>query len=208
MKVGYLEGDTTLQRKTTILTAAALSIFTTCVFATPKVSVDYRFYSVSPNQLSDLRNELNTKSPIRKDGRVAHGITRVSLNWRPVMQPLANGCTVTAIEADLTLRYTLPQLELQAPNEPLQAQFDKNYDILHAHELGHGELAIQAANAIEQKIVGMKHAAGCEQLEQEAIATAKDIYAHYKKMELEYDKLTDHGRQQSAVDSPIPPSHS
>lgn len=173
-------------------------------WATPQINVDYKFYTVSPSQLADLRNELNTKSPIRKDGRVAHGITRVSLNWRPVMQPLAKGCKVTAIESDLTLRYTLPKLELQKPDETLQAHFDKSYEILHAHELGHGELAVQAANAIEQQIVGMTHAAGCEQLEQEAIAAAKKIYSHYKKMELEYDKLTDHGRQQSAVDSPIP----
>ncbi|MDX1491473.1 MAG: DUF922 domain-containing protein [Pseudohongiellaceae bacterium] len=173
-----------------------------------KLNVDYKFYSISPHHESEIIQELNSKSPIRKEGRVAHGITRVNLQWRPVMLPRSQACELTGIEAQLSLLYTLPQLELSTPNSELKTAFDTSYEVLHTHELGHGELAIQAAKAIESQLVGMTHSEGCAALEQQAIATAKQIYAHYKKMELEYDKLTDHGRQQSAVDTPIPAPNS
>jgi predicted secreted Zn-dependent protease len=188
----------------TLLSTLLLSTLSSAVIAQPNINTDYRFYSISPTNLSEILGELNSKSPIRKEGRVAHGITRVSLQWRPVLQPVARGCKLTSVESDLTLRYTLPKLDLLEPNPELQAEFDKSYEILHTHELGHGKLAIQAVNTIEKQLVGMTNPQGCELLEQNAITTAKEIYSYYKKMELEYDKLTDHGRAQSAIDTPIP----
>jgi len=192
----------------TLFSTLILSTLSSVAIAQPKIKTDYQFYSISPTQLSEILGELNSKSPIRKEGRVAHGITRVSLQWRPVLQPVARGCKLTGVESDLTLRYTLPQLELREPNPTLETEFNKNYEILHAHELGHGELAIQAVNAIEKQLVGMTNPQNCELLEKNAIATAQEIYSHYKKMELEYDKLTDHGRAQSAIDTPIPAAQS
>lgn len=167
--------------------------------AKPNVEVDYRFYTVSPHTYEDLKHELDSKSPIRQGDRVAHGHTRVNLKWQPVMQPGANGCVVTRIDANLGLRYTLPQLELLTPNDDLRAKFAESYEILHDHEIGHGKLAIEAAQEIDKQLVGMFTSGTCEELEKQAISAAGVIYREYKEKELEYDRLTDHGRNQNAL---------
>lgn len=177
---------------TTMLLAAA------SLHAQPEVKVDYRFYTVSPQTYEDLKKELDANSPIRMGDRVAHGHTRINLQWRPIMMPSATGCTVSRIDADLGLRYTLPQLALAQPDEELSARFAESYEILHAHELGHGHLAIEAAREIDRQLVGMSAEGSCAELEQQAIAVAGEIYKHYKEKELEYDRVTDHGRNQHA----------
>lgn len=174
-------------------------LMSSALHAKPNVEVDYRFYTVSPHNYADLKHELDSKSPIRQGDRVAHGHTRINLKWQPVMQPSANGCTVTRVDANLGLRYTLPQLQLASPNEDLRAKFAESYEILHEHEIGHGKLAIEAAQEIDRQLVGMFTSASCEDLEKQAISAASVIYKKYKEKELEYDRLTDHGRNQNAL---------
>jgi|GEM_PF-2849267 len=188
----------TLKRPLNQFLASTAMLAAVSLQAQPEVRVDYRFYSVSPQTYEDLKTELDANSPIRMGGRVAHGHTRINLQWRPIMIPSSSGCTVSRIDADLGLRYTLPQLELTHPNEELSARFAQSYDILHAHEIGHGNLAIEAAREIDRQLVGMGHSGSCAELEQQAIAIAGEIYKHYKEKELEYDRITDHGRNQHA----------
>lgn len=193
-----------LKRPLNQLLASIALVAAASVHAQPEVRVDYRFYTVSPQSYEDLKTELDANSPIRMGGRVAHGHTRINLQWRPIMMPSSTGCTVSRIDASLGLRYTLPQLELAQPDEELSARFAESYDILHAHEIGHGNLAIEAAREIDRQLVGMSHSGSCAELEQQAIAIAADIYKHYKEKELEYDRITDHGRNQHAhVEAPL-----
>jgi len=187
-----------LKRPLNQILASAALLAAASLHAQPEVRVDYRFYTVSPQTYADLKAELDANSPIRMGDRVAHGHTRINLQWRPIMTPSSAGCTVSRIDADLGLRYTLPQLDLAHPDEELSARFAESYDILHAHEIGHGNLAIEAAREIDRQLVGMTHRGSCAELEQHAIALAGDIYKHYKEKELEYDRITDHGRNQQA----------
>lgn len=181
-----------------LLATTAVLLAATSLHAQPQVKVDYRFYTVSPQTYEDLKQELDTNSPIRMGDRVAHGHTRINLQWRPIMIPSTAGCTVSRIDADLGLRYTLPKLALLQPDEELTARFAESYEILHVHELGHGHLAIEAAREIDRQLVGMSIEGSCAELEQQAIAVAGEIYKHYKEKELEYDRITDHGRNQHA----------
>ena len=191
-----------LKRSLSRILLSSTMLLSAALQAQPEVKVDYRYYTVSPQTYEDLKKELDANSPIRMGDRVAHGHTRINLQWRPIMTPSASGCTVSKIDADLGLRYTLPQLELAQPDEELSARFAESYDILLEHELGHGNLAIEAAREIDRQLVGMSHDGSCAELEQRAIAVAAEIYKNYKQKELEYDRVTDHGRKQHAHAEP------
>src|SRR5690606_27831368 len=76
-----------LKRPLNQILASAALLAAASLHAQPEVRVDYRFYTVSPQTYADLKAELDANSPIRMGDRVAHGHTRINLQWRPIMTP-------------------------------------------------------------------------------------------------------------------------
>jgi predicted secreted Zn-dependent protease len=68
---------------------------------------------------------------------------------------------------------------------------------LRVHELGHVAIASEAASAIEKSLAAMPQMASCAALESAANAAGYVLLEACKGRQMEYDRVTDHGRLQS-----------
>ena len=81
----------------------------------------------------------------------------------------------------------------------MKALWTKFLDALQRHENGHKEHAVKAGKEIEAAVLAVKPASNCEDLEASANAAAQAIEAKYQALDVEYDRKSDHGRNQGAT---------
>jgi len=67
---------------------------------------------------------------------------------------------------------------------------------LQRHEDGHKEHGLKAGREIEAAVLAVKPASNCEDLESAANTAAQAIVSKYQALDEEYDRKTDHGRNQ------------
>ena len=78
----------------------------------------------------------------------------------------------------------------------LKSRWTKFVEALQRHEDGHKEHGLKAGRQIEVAVLAVKPASNCEDLEEAANAAAQAIVAKYQALDEEYDRKTDHGRNQ------------
>jgi predicted secreted Zn-dependent protease len=81
----------------------------------------------------------------------------------------------------------------------LNVLWTKFLGALQRHEDGHKEHALKAGRQIEAAVLAVKLPGNCEDLEVAANAAAQAIVAKYQGLDEEYDRKTDHGRNQGAT---------
>jgi predicted secreted Zn-dependent protease len=81
----------------------------------------------------------------------------------------------------------------------LKALWTKFIDALQRHEDGHKDHGLKAGKEIETAMLAVKPASNCEDLERAANTAAQAIVTKYQALDEEYDRKTDHGRNQGAT---------
>ncbi len=169
------------------------------VLATVKQSQEIRHYAVNPLPGQTLQEAMRASTPIQKHNRHWYGKTQWNINPLYRFRHLSGGCYVNDRSVELAIVITLPQLEGQADDTELSAQFSRFYDALLQHELGHQALGIDAANAIDDFLSQPNIFADCQALQVAVNERVNAIINQYQQLNKQYDAETQHGKTQGAV---------
>lgn len=178
----------------------ALPLLTSCcLLAHAEVTEKLSFLSyqvrVLPGQ--SLLQALNRTSPIRKGGEIFHGFTHWQVKWRFNWQTGQDGrCRVTQVNTDVVTEITLPEA-LEMPPDAA-TRFASFLKALRAHELGHRQVGLEAAQAIDQALLNMPAQDNCRILEHSANQLGHQIIARHQAKDVDYDSRTGHGKTQGA----------
>lgn len=160
-------------------------------------SMDEERYTAYPQRGQSLRQALNAASPIRENGEVFHGHTKWNIRWAFKWRRKADGrCRITSNETRLDLVITMP--ELDGGDRAMQQRFSDFHDALYEHELGHADLAREAAEAVDDAILDLPEMGDCPTLEAAANRRARAVVNASKQRQKQYDRDTDHGRRDGA----------
>ena len=160
-------------------------------------SIDDVTYTAYPTRGQTLRQALNAATPIREDGERFHGHTKWNIRWSFKWWREADGsCRITSSETRLDLVITMPELE--GGGGAMQRRFADFRDALHEHELGHADIARDAAHAVDDAILDLPEMDDCATLEAVANRRAHAIVDASKRRQKQYDRDTEHGRRDGA----------
>ena len=160
-------------------------------------TLDEASYTAYPQRGQTLRQALNAATPIREGGEIFHGHTKWNIRWSFRWWREADGrCRITSNETRLDLIITMPELE--GGSKAMQRRFADFHEALHVHELGHAEIAREAARAVDDTILDLPEMDNCTALEAAANRRAHAIVAASKHRQAQYDRVTEHGRRNGA----------
>lgn len=167
-------------------------------YSYPKVDTIENSYTVEANDKESLLSAINKASPIRENGEVFHAHTDTYVNWNYWWDKRNNYCKLNRVETTVTITYTLPRLFWKTQDAQVQKIWNKYYPALYEHEEGHGQIAIDAAEAIERSLMNMPPFSSCDHLSKKANAEAQRILDEFSKKHRHYDNKTNHGETQGA----------
>jgi predicted secreted Zn-dependent protease len=178
-----------------VLAAALLASFP--VHSEVTEALRYTHYPVRSGPGLSLAQSINAASPIREHGRVFHGRTDWNIHWNYKWSPTPHGgCRITQVSTRVEATIKLPQLDSATPAQ--RERFASYLEALRRHELGHFDIARQAANSIDKQIAALPESGNCRALESAANAGGERTLNEYRQREVEYDASTQHGKTQGA----------
>ena len=164
--------------------------------ATVTENLAYRFYDVHFIVGQSIAAAIFAASPIRDGGRTFHGYTKWHLSWRFTWRDNNATCTINKVNTAVTASITLPNFI--SPPANAKKVLDDYLIALRQHELGHFELAKDAAERIDTAIRTLPAMASCKLLESAANALGNRILEGVQRKEKQYDADTQHGKTQGA----------
>ena len=168
--------------------------------ADPAVTTRQVFYRVDGDTATDIWADIESKTPVKHDGRWHVAYTKWNVNWRFWWLENTDGCEITRINTTLDVVYTLPKLtHISSLPDALSRQWNDYYTALYEHERGHKDIGVKAAIEIEEIISAMAPKATCPQLEQAANDLARNVIQKYSRIEKDYDRRTNHGLNTGVV---------
>ena len=161
-------------------------------------SIAYRYYVAKPSADTTLSRSVLQASPIRKNGKTYMGHASWNVKWEMAWTQRINGqCTMDKVRTHLHAVITLPQVALSDAQE--QTRFDHFFKVLRDHEIGHVEIAREAAREIDRRIHKMPGMASCYELESAANALGHRLLGEARQRGQDYDVQTSHGKTQGAA---------
>jgi predicted secreted Zn-dependent protease len=177
-----------------ILAGAALSAYAE---VTLSESVDR--YSIHGAHEVDLRREMSAKGPTASDSRRFDAYTRWNIAWRYSYRQDGGQCRITAVTTEVKIAMTLPEWsDESAAQDRLRKRWREYIAVLTGHENGHRKNGLDAAREIDRGIAALPPQPDCGALGAAANALGNQILRIYNERDLDYDRSTDHGRNQGA----------
>jgi predicted secreted Zn-dependent protease len=184
----------------TVLTYGILSLMPFASSAVPDLKTRNIYYMISGKTIDAIKTDIRNKTPVKHNGKLHVAYTKWNVNWRFWWLELPDACEITRVATTLDVAYTLPKLEHQAAlPAKLLARWESYFSALLDHEQGHKDLGMKAATEIEQTISNMEPRTSCSQLERDANELAKTVISKYSRLEKEYDRTTNHGRNTGVI---------
>lgn len=157
-------------------------------------------YEVTVSTDESLRVAIKRASPIVKAGKGYFAQTQWTVEPMFALQTYAGLCRVRQLSVKLRLKIMMPQLiNPEAISEQKRNRFDFFYKALAKHELGHEEIAHEAATAVYQAISAIPANMDCTAIHQKVEQKYHSILDDYQRRNSDYDKETDFGRTQGAA---------
>ena len=156
-----------------------------------KLIVKERSYPVRGKTIAELGEGTH-----RIEGKWA-AFTRWQVSWAYTWLRRGASCQVTSAETELTVTVRMPKWKRpKRVDGHVAAEWERVYGNLLKHELGHVTIALQGADAIDDKLDAGLSAKTCKQVARKADAKASVIFKRYNQANRRYDKDTGHGRTQ------------
>ena len=176
--------------------AAALALAATGAAAKPVVVASSVLYPVVGSTESELRRSLD-QSPLSPDGKRRVGYTQADIRWQYEARERKGKCRVVSVTVTLTSKTTLPQWAAP-PGAPraLRERWTAFLDALTAHEQGHSDIALAAAQRIEDALWHAPMPRTCTGYSTRLDAMANELFDDAIRRQEAYDAETDYGRAQ------------
>jgi predicted secreted Zn-dependent protease len=166
----------------------------------PLVRMHTSYYYIDGPSATVLAAQLDQNGPVGTDGSHYAGRTRWDIQWKFRHEQKGTACSMKDVAVAVGVAQTMPRWRGENKGASgLKTLWTKFIGSLQRHEDGHKEHGLKAGKEIEAAVLAVKPAANCEDLEAAANAAAQAIVAKYQALDTEYDRKTDHGRNQGAT---------
>lgn len=157
----------------------------------------YTYYDAVPKPGQSLSSSLTSASPIKEDGTVYHGHTKWNVAWTFRWDERDDGtCKISKATLRVTGTITMPRLI--GGDAEQKRVFEQYAAALKQHELGHYQVARDAAAIIDRELLALPAMKDCARLERAANEGAHETLERQRAKERQYDVSTDHGKTQGA----------
>jgi len=158
-----------------------------------------KYYEISGSSVTQLRESLNQKRPVSRDGTPHDANTAWDIRWRYTTRELPSMCAVKSFDVSVEIAMTVPKWvnEADAPSS-LVERWRNYYAALLVHEDGHKAIASAAAAAIRRLGATVSPQPSCAEVARVIDRAATSVLDDYRQKERQYDAETDHGRTQGA----------
>ncbi len=173
-----------------VLSSALIFISASTTHSEVRETRENKHYTVSGASPADVRASMNK---VRPKGFDAY--TSWNIRWNYTYRQANGRCAIASVTTRLAIAYTMPRVETQNAN--LQKGFDAYLQKLRVHEDGHANIGQSVARKIDDGIAGLT-APACETLDQRANALGEKLVKEGAAADIDYDRVTDHGKTQGA----------
>lgn len=165
-----------------------------------QISVQTVYYSVTGKTANELRSQLNQRGVIHPpSGQCFDGYTNWRVNWNYRYQTQGNTCRVGSANVSTNIKITLPKWKRPSSiSSGLKNRWNRYIAALEVHENGHKKNGLDAGKDILQTLRSMSAYPTCEELGLAANVAADEVIKIYNQKDIEYDRVTEHGRTQGA----------
>ncbi|WP_230189946.1 DUF922 domain-containing protein [Sphingobium sp. CECT 9361] len=155
----------------------------------PNVSLEY--YPVSGRTAADVSSAIYAKGLVGEDGKRVDSLSRTDIRWR-WKESGGDHCVPLDPMVELHATIILPRLveEARLPAET-RVRWYRYVEALGRHEAGHVRSSYMLVDAVREAIAHSSCA--------KADAAAAAVAAAFQERDAEYDRATDHGRNQGAI---------
>jgi predicted secreted Zn-dependent protease len=163
------------------------------------LNLDTKFYSVDVERNAPLFPQLLRASPIIQQSSKYTGYTSTPIKWnfKYRVDDSTGQCRIVSNRTELNTKMTMPQI--YGGTDRQITAFNRFYNALLRHELGHYDIAAKTAFAIDYELTAMPAMQSCGELEQAANDKAYKLLQIRDAKDISYDEITRHGRLQGAV---------
>lgn len=187
-------------RKALIAWIGATCLLSSAVGAEPLVRLHTSYYYIDGPSAAVLAAQLDQKGPLGSDGRRHPARTRWDIQWKLSPEQQGTSCTMKDAAVAVGIAQTLPRWRGESKGAAtLKARWSAFSNALQRHLERHKQNAMKAAGEIEAAVRSVKPASNCEDLEAAANAAAQAIVSRYQELDEQYDRQTDHGRNEGAT---------
>ncbi|HEX7953263.1 MAG TPA: DUF922 domain-containing protein [Burkholderiales bacterium] len=166
----------------------------------PLVRLQTSYYYIDGPSATVLAAQLDQMGPAGSGGVRYAGRTRWDIDWKFRHEQKGTVCSMTQVAVAVGIAQTMPKWRGESKGAPaLKALWSRFIGALQRHENGHKEHGLQAGREIEAAVLATRPASNCEDLAASANAAAQAIIDKYKRLDEEYDRTTNHGRDQGAT---------
>jgi predicted secreted Zn-dependent protease len=177
-----------------------LSLLVTPADAEPLVRLATSYYYIDGASATVLAAQLDQIGPIGLDGKHHAGRTRWDIQWKFRHRQQGTTCSIEEVVVAVGIAQTLPAWRGEDKGPAgLKEVWTRFMNALKRHEDAHKEHALKAGKEIEAVVLAAKPASNCEDLDATSNSAAQAVVAKYKVLDEEYDRKTDHGRNQGVT---------
>lgn len=178
-----------------VVTAALLS---TGVGADPKVRESIERLDIRGGTAKELKAEMKRLGP-RHYGRQFFGYTNWKVTWNYTFTTHEGECALSWFKVSVDVTTTRLQWvdRGDAPAE-LVDRWERFTDALDEHERGHKRLGLEAAAAVERRLVLVEPQSSCDRLDHALNEAARESIDGFRETERRYDENTRHGKTEGA----------
>ena len=180
---------------------AAVLALSAAAPAAPLIRTVERHYDIAGADIATLRAQMADLGPFSaRAERHVPARMEADIGFRFTPRRQSGACVLgnIAVTADITYHY--PRWTGVASSTMYLAEKWSNYIAsLRTHELGHGQLVIDAAHEVDATLIATGRWKRCDQLRAAARSRGEAILRRLEEAQIEYDALTGGGETQGAV---------
>lgn len=169
-------------------------------FVPPVVKEKYEYYEVCGCCETDINSDLKQKCIKWTDGNKYDSVTNWKLKWDYSHSSAAGACAPDSFTVTVDITFQLPKWvrTADAP-QSLADKWDRYIKKLLAHEQGHRDIAVEAANELTRSVGDLPPSRTCAELDRSVQAMSHERMNKLIDDQKRYDTVTNHGRTQGAV---------
>jgi len=187
-------------RRIMFVWAVALLMPAAPVAGEPLIRLHTSYYYIDGPSAAVLAAQLDQKGPVGSGGVHYAGRTRWDIQWKFSTQQQGTVCQMKEVAIAIGVAQTMPRWRGENKGAAgMKALWSKFIVALQRHEDRHKENGLNAGKEIETAVLAVKPASNCEDLELTANTAAQAVVSKYQALDEEYDRKTDHGRNQGAT---------
>lgn len=153
-------------------------------------------YPIEGASGAELRSSMDRCRP-NVSGSDFDGYTAWFVNWK-FSSVNSNGCSIQSVKVHVRVDMYLPQW-LNPSGPPLVDTWNRYLAALNAHEAGHEQHGIDAADRVYQTLSALPPSSTCTEAIQAANQAGHDVVDTFAHEDATYDDQTSHGASQGAV---------